>query len=305
MPGAEREREDRVVSVSAAPYDGHDLPRVLESIASCGATHVEPAFIVGYTEPFDESAFAPVEADRYRRAIDASGLQCLVMSSHIDLGSPDAFEIFAGRMGFARDIGAKIILTNAARRSSSDIFERNIAALLKLAEERDLIIALENPGDGSDNLFNLAADGLALIKRFASPRLRLNYDAANTASHRPEVDATADAVAALPGSANMHLKDVRRTPEGWFFQPLGEGEIDMRRLFGALERYPQLPVSLELPFRLHRGPDAQPVRKLEPVPLATIEAPIRASLDLIRHSLKTPASPVDAGKAQRDHHTSA
>jgi hypothetical protein len=28
---------------------------MLDSIASCGAQYVEPAFIVGYTEPFDEN----------------------------------------------------------------------------------------------------------------------------------------------------------------------------------------------------------------------------------------------------------
>ncbi|MEF2553598.1 sugar phosphate isomerase/epimerase family protein [Aurantimonas sp. A2-1-M11] len=275
----------RTVSVSAAPYDGHPLPLVLDSLAACGATHVEPAFIVGYTEPFDETAFAPAEADRYRRAIEASGLGCRVMSSHIDLGNTDAVDVFAGRMGFARDIGASIILTNAARRANSATFEANIAALLPLAEERDLIIALENPGDGSDNLFNLAADGVALVERFASPRLRLNYDAANTASHRPTVDATADAIAALPASAHMHLKDVRRTAEGWFFQPLGRGDIDMPRLFAALARHRHLPVSLELPLRLHRGPDARPVRQAAPVALEAIERAVTTSMALIHESL--------------------
>jgi len=279
----------RTVSVSTAPYDGHPLPVVLDSLAACGATHVEPAFIVGYTEPFDETAFAPAEADRYRRAIEASGLGCLVMSSHIDLGNTDAVDVFAGRMGFARDIGASIILTNAARRQHSAAFEENLAALLPLAEERDLIIALENPGDGSDNLFNLAADGVAMVERFASPRLRLNYDAANTASHRPTVNATTDAIAALPASAHMHLKDVRRTAEGWFFQPLGRGDIDMPRLFAALARHRHLPVSLELPLRLHRGPDAQPIRQAAPVALETIEQAIATSLALIHQSLPTSA----------------
>ena len=33
------------------------FPVILDSLVSCGVTHVEPAFIVGYTEPFDESAF--------------------------------------------------------------------------------------------------------------------------------------------------------------------------------------------------------------------------------------------------------
>jgi hypothetical protein len=48
---------DRIISISAAPYDGYEFPALLDSIASCGAQYVEPAFIVGYTESFDESSF--------------------------------------------------------------------------------------------------------------------------------------------------------------------------------------------------------------------------------------------------------
>ena len=51
-----RAGRDRIVSISGAPYDGYPAPHMLDSLASIGATHVEPAFIVGYTEPFDESA---------------------------------------------------------------------------------------------------------------------------------------------------------------------------------------------------------------------------------------------------------
>jgi hypothetical protein len=37
-----------IISISTAPYDGYEIPAMLDSVASCGATHVEPAFIVGY-----------------------------------------------------------------------------------------------------------------------------------------------------------------------------------------------------------------------------------------------------------------
>ena len=73
---------------------------MLDSIASCGAQYVEPAFIVGYTEPFDES--------------------------------------------------------NAASRTNADGFFRNIRILAAHAERLEMIIGLENPGNGEDNLFNLA-----------------------------------------------------------------------------------------------------------------------------------------------------
>jgi sugar phosphate isomerase/epimerase len=134
----------RIISISAAPYDGYEFPAMLDSIASCGAQYVEPAFIVGYTEPFDES--------------------------------------------------------NAASRTNADGFFRNIRILAAHAERLEMIIGLENPGNGEDNLFNLAEDGLRLLEQLGSPHVRLNYDAGNTVSHRPgQVDPAKDALVALPG----------------------------------------------------------------------------------------------------------
>ena len=184
----------RIISVSAAPYDGYPFPVILDSLVSCGVTHVEPAFIVGYTEPFDESAFNATQAKQYALWLDEAGVACLAFSSHIDLGQPEAIEIFDRRMDFAAALGAKVINTNASLRSQATTFFRNIEALAAHAERLDLIIALENPGTGEDSLFNLAQDGLDLVNRIGSPHVRLNYDAGNTVSHRPgEVNPALDA----------------------------------------------------------------------------------------------------------------
>jgi hypothetical protein len=99
---------ERVISVSGAPYDGHSREAALESAATLGFTHFEPAFIVGYTEPFDETAFTPSEMTSWRSALRSSGLLCHAMSSHIDLGLEDSVEVFTGRMAFAAAIGAKV-----------------------------------------------------------------------------------------------------------------------------------------------------------------------------------------------------
>lgn len=95
--------KDRIISASGAPYDGYGREEMLESIARIGFRHVEPAFIVGYTEPFDESAFLPAEMASWRRSLSDAGLGCHAMSSHIDLGLDDSVEIFTGRMAFAAE----------------------------------------------------------------------------------------------------------------------------------------------------------------------------------------------------------
>jgi sugar phosphate isomerase/epimerase len=278
---------DRIVSVSTAPYDGYPVPVALDSLAACGARHVEPAYIVGYTEPFDEGAFTDAAAAAYAGWLAASGLGCHAMSSHIDLGREDAVMVFRRRMDFARRLGARVINTNAAIRGNADQFARNIEPLARHAEAIGLTIGLENPGDGRDNLVNDAAEGLALIGRLGLACVRLNHDPANTASHRPDLDdPVRDALAALPGCAHLHLKDVRRTEHGWFFTPLGEGDLGLDRLLAALADWPGMPVGIELPLRLHRDAAAQPRRSPVPVPLSDIEAAVRRSLNyVVRHGL--------------------
>lgn len=274
---------ERIVSLSAAPYDGHAMPVVFESVARLGVKHVEPAFIVGYTEPFDETAFLPARIVECRVELERAGLACHALSTHIDLGLPDAVEVFTNRMAFAAGIGARIVCTNAAARSRAAAFERNLETLLRRAEGFDLLIALENPGDGSENLLDTAGDASELIRRFGSARLGLNYDAANTASHRPALtDVAQDAIDALPFSVHAHIKDVEHRPEGYFFTAIGEGMIGCRRIVAALADRPALPISLEVPLRLHRDPAARPVRAADPVPLHRIEAILARSLANLR-----------------------
>ena len=284
LPARDDGSRSRIVSVSAAPYDGYPFPRVLESLAAIGATHVEPAFIVGYTEPFDEDAFSPAQALQYAGWLKEAGIACHAFSSHIDLGRPDALEVFRGRMDFARKIGARVINTNAAHRSNENRFYKNIALLAAHAEQLDMWIGLENPGDGSDNLLNTASDGQPLLARIGHPRVGLNYDAGNTVSHRPGTDCAADAIAALPLCVHTHIKDVRADANGFFFTPLGEGGIDCARIVRAVAGT-DLDVSIEIPMRLYRGPDAKPSRNLYRVPLGDIEPVLKASLQFVRHHL--------------------
>lgn len=279
----------RIVSINGAPYDGHPVPHMLESLARIGATHLEPAFIVGYTEPFDESSFTDARAVEYARWLADAGIGCFAMSSHIDLGRPDALEVFTGRMHFAARIGAKVINTNAAARANEARFFQHIGALARLAEELDLVIGLENPGDGSDNLLNTAADAEALLTRIGHPRVGLNHDAGNLISHRPGVPTAEDAIAALPLCVHTHIKDVARRPEGYFFTALGEGQIGCDRILCEVAAR-DLSLSIEIPMRLHRGPDAQPSRAPWRVPVADIEARLSAALAYVARHLQHAAA---------------
>jgi sugar phosphate isomerase/epimerase len=236
---------------------------------------------VGYTKPFDQSAFSASEASRWSHDLRKAGLLCHAISAHIDLGLDDAVKLFRPRMDFARAIGARTINTNACRRDREHRFLSNIAQLARHGEAIGLQIGLENPGDGEDNVINLGADGEAVLAHIASPVVGLNFDSANLASHRPEVDITVNTLQALASCIHYHVKDVTRDADGWRFVPVGAGDIDQSTILGALGAYPDLAVSIELPLRLRRGPDAQPIRTAERLPLADIEAAVKASLDFV------------------------
>jgi sugar phosphate isomerase/epimerase len=277
---------DRIISISAAPYDGYEFPAILDSIASCGARYVEPAFIVGYTEAFDESTFSLSNAPKYIDWLKQSGLQCFAFSSHIDLGTPGVETVFARRMDFAKAIGARIINTNAANRSNADGFFRNIRVLVAHAEKLDMIIGLENPGNGEDNLFNLAKDGLSLMEKIGSPNVQLNYDAGNTVSHRPgQVNPAQDAVVAMPGCGHIHLKDVQRREDGYYFVPLGEGDVDCATILRAAKERLDLNIAIEIPLRFHRNLAALPCRDKAPAAMAEIESTLRKSLSFVQQQL--------------------
>lgn len=276
---------DHPTSVSTAPYDGYPLDRMLESLARIGATHVEPAYVIGYTERFDESAFSLARAAEYASALRQHGLRCHAVSAHIDLGRSDAAGLFKGRMDFARRLGARVVNTFATTRRREKQFHANLEQVVRHAESLDMVIGLENPSDGSDSLLNVAADGPALLARIGSPRVGLNYDLGNTASHRPDVDPAEDALSALPHCVHAHVKDVRRSADGWFFTAIGQGELDCTRILEGIAAQ-GIPLSIELPLRLHRRPDAKAGRARYRVPLSDIEAVVETSLRFVRSHLK-------------------
>jgi hypothetical protein len=56
-------------------------------------------------------------------------------------------------MHFARAPGARIINTNAAKRTNAHGFFRHIQILTAHAERLEMMIGLENPGNGEDFFF--------------------------------------------------------------------------------------------------------------------------------------------------------
>jgi len=105
-----------ILSINTLIYQGYDLPIVLKEISQLNVKYVEPAFIKTYSPELKEEDFSERNAKRLRGMLSEFGLSTLALSAHMDLGREDAIESFKRRMSFAKEIGARIIITNASTR---------------------------------------------------------------------------------------------------------------------------------------------------------------------------------------------
>jgi sugar phosphate isomerase/epimerase len=278
--------DDRIIAVSTVPFDGYPMEVAFERIARLGAQSVETAFIQGYMDEFSEEIFSPENARRVRNLLKNSGLTCPVLSAHMDLGSKGAVQVFGRRMEFASEIGAGIIISNAAARSEEKAFFENIVRLGAVAQSLEMTIALENPGDGRKNLLDTARDGAELISRIGNPSVRLNYDFANPESHlKQRVNLEVELEALAPFAAYYHIKDVLADESGWRFPEIGRGSIDWATILPRLKE-DDTPLGLEIPLRMRRLADAAPRRRASPVSLQEIDRVLSASWNFLLDALE-------------------
>lgn len=278
-----------IIAVNTLAYHGYDLKTALKEISELGATYVEPALISSYYEEFSEGYFTPENANELCRFLSENGLKMVALGAHMDLGKPGSAKAFKRRMEFAKALGAKFVHTNTARVSEEPLFLKNIEALIPVAEDFDLIITLENPGDGEENIVGNGKAGAALIERIGSQRVRLNYDFSNVFSYsKGRVKPEDDFRYALPFSAHFHFKEIKPAGTEWAFVEVGKGVTDYGAILKALAQEKWIPpMSIELPLRFKR--DAEYQIRLDPgaaaVPLAEIRNVLRGSLDYINRKL--------------------
>ncbi len=237
------------IAINTLAFHGYSLDTALEEIARF-VRDVEPVYISKYDPTLREEYFSETNAQRLRQRLEELRLNVTSIGSHLDLGQADSVEVFRRRMEFARAIGARMILTNGTETSRKATFLRNIEKLAACAEKLDLIIALENPGDGQDQLLGTGLEGAAILEELGSNRVGLNYDFSNVFTYskgtrRPDEEMEA----VLPYVSHLHLKNVRLWEGAWPVCGLEAGIIDYRRLLRHFPALSGIPMSIELPIR--------------------------------------------------------
>jgi sugar phosphate isomerase/epimerase len=273
--------------ISTTAYDGYDFETAFKEIANHGIELVEVAFIEGYTDPFDEDYFNETNAEMIGTRLKENNLTCLSFSAHMDLAREDAVPVFKRRMTFAGMLGAKYIVSNAGPQENKASFMENIRELGQVAEEMAMVIVLENPGDGKPNIIDSAEPAAGVIADIGLETVKLNYDFGNLMSHcfekiRPE----ADYGHAIDATAHFHIKDVAANETGWYFTEVGQGVIDYHQILKEIVSRPEpIPLSLEIPLRVTRAPDASPRRAAAPIDLNTIRQVMAGSVAFVKERL--------------------
>ena len=273
--------------ISTAAYDGYDLAVAFREIAETGVGLVEVAFIEGYTDPFTEDYFTADNAGKISALLAEYGLACMSFSAHVDLSREGIVDPFKKRMEFARQIGAQYIISNAAPLPNKGRFMENIAQLGQSAASLDMIIGLENPGDGKPNVIDSAEPAARAIEEIGLASVKINYDFGNLLSHcfgkiKPEHDYKQ----VVTQTAHFHIKDVAENDAGWYFTEIGKGTIDYQTILKELTAVADtVPLSLEIPLRVTRAPDASPRRAPQPVDLAEIRRVMTGSVNFVKQAI--------------------
>jgi sugar phosphate isomerase/epimerase len=268
------------IAINTLAFQGYSWETVLEEIARAGVGLIEPVYISKYVPALCEDDFTIKNAKACLRTIRQAGLRVRSVASHMDMGAKDSVRIFQRRMEFARALGAEVIITNTSSLENEPQFFDNMTALCRAAADLEIVIALENPGDGSCHLLSSASDGMEILHRVGSDHVKINYDFSNIYTLScGEVTWDPCLDNALDHIAHLHVKNVRLEGGMWRVCALGEGVIDYTNMFQMHPALKDIPASLELPVRYGYDHDFDFVLvEKEAVPLNKIRKVIEDSL---------------------------
>lgn len=245
---------DCKLSISTIAYLGYEIEDVIRQVKKIGSHYIELSFIETYNSSYNSYYFNSNNALAIRNLLNQYGLECYTLSAHMDLGNNDSQQAFKKRMEFAKEVGASIIITNSSTKDRSKVFFENISNLSKFAEKKGLIIALENPGNGNNNLMESVSECIQLISKINSGSVKINFDFFNILTYSKvhsnflhELEYIADA------SVHFHLKNISKQDDLYYFDTINNDIINYSKILEKLYsiKKSKLSLSIELPFRFH------------------------------------------------------
>ena len=277
-----------VLSINTLAYEGYGLTTALQEIAKIGVSHVELGYTQGWTEGLTEEHFSEASAADINRLLSDLGLSSIALSAHIDLTTEAAVDELKRRIDFGKRLGAKIVNTKVGARSDLKQFEKNIEPIAEYAESVNIVIGLENPSEGTDQIITSGQTGAEVVKRIDNDFIKLNYDFGNAFTYsKGKVDPAVDYKNALPYSCYLHLKDMTKINDSWIFAQIGKGIVNYDTILKELvEENKLLPLSIEHLFIYTATKDLIVRREAKPPELSQISISLKASYDYVNSFIR-------------------
>lgn len=256
-------------AVNTLVFGNMPFSKMLALIKVAGFDWVEPTYIHSYLDFDDVEQFTTAQGHSVlQKALDA-GLGIRAVSAHIDLGDQNSVEKMARRIEFAQAAQASMVITNASSTAKHTAFINNLERIQRLAEQGDMLIALENPGDGSDALLPSGVASTAFIRNLGFDRIRFNYDVSNALSYaKNKLDTAFDSMRTISNECviHLHFKDMRYKNDRLEFCAIGDGLVDYQSVLLAMSATEKvLPASLEMPISFYRNETFFMQKRPEPV----------------------------------------
>ncbi|MBT8367116.1 MAG: sugar phosphate isomerase/epimerase [Deltaproteobacteria bacterium] len=279
---------DFVLSINTLTYEGYDLATALEEIAKAGASHVELGFTRGFTKGLTEEYFSESSAQKITRLLSDMGLSSIALSAHTDLTTGKAVDELKRRIDFGKRLGVEVVNTKVGAKSGRKQYEKNIELIADYAESMNIIVGLENPAEGTDQILTSGKTGAELIRSIGSDFIKLNYDFGNAFTYsKGKVDPATDYKEALPYACYLHLKDMKKIDDGWEFSQIGKGIINYDLIFKELvEGEKLLPLSIEHLFIYSASEDFIVQRLQQPLPLSHISSILKNSIAFVNSVIR-------------------
>jgi sugar phosphate isomerase/epimerase len=147
-----------------------------------------------------------------------------------------------------------------------------------------MIIGLENPSEGTDQIITSGQTGAEVVRKIDSDYVKLNYDFGNAFTYsKGAVDPAIDYKKALPFACYLHLKDINKINGGWDFAQIGQGIVNYDIILQELAAEKKmLPMSIEHLFIYSATQDLVVQRNAQAPELSQISKSLKASYDYVQ-----------------------
>lgn len=159
--------------------------------------------------------------------------------SRADWLAKDAIELAYDLEASCVQIAGYFTRSEPTHKNARSYFLDGLARSLSLAEQRGVVLALENVDDSDVTSVD---EGLEILGAVESGSLKLCVDVGNLAGN--EHDVTTQLKSALPVAFGVQLKDAR--PGEFRGVPYGEGTVPFSDVFREISKHPDMPLSIEM-----------------------------------------------------------